>query len=646
MKNRLAGLESQKADMDLLQMDYDAAEKVLHQIQPKRDLLKHTRGLLVKTTGDIKELQALLTQQEETVRQAQAAVDGDSSSKEKIQNLIIEIQNLRNTLPIYEKLDARQKEKNAAEMQAQKAGKQKDGAKNQFERIQAELEGLAQEQSGLAGIDAKVVELTNSYKEAQKNTMLLTGTSGIQARVKSVCYKERQLSEQIQTLKRLAREACGLEQIHHDLYQAFISGQAGILAEELRQGLAAHGTAECPVCHSKFHAGQDHSFAVLTGQTPPKSKVDAAKLDYEKKEQARKKQDAAVTALRAAAGAEKDGILREAQALLTDCPDWDTLVSNGYLDRQIERFQRTEADARRALDNAVSKQRRNAELEKLQEQGKTRLNELEKTISAWDEESRKQELAAGKLNAAINELQKQLKDYPDRKAAEEQIRTKINEQAYLQKQVDGHQKTLEKANEKRITMNGSLTSMQNRVPELERDQKEAEDALNNALSQNGFSTLEDADRALVPVGGRDGEIWLREQRTRLENYRRSLGSVKERLETLAEKTAGLTYTDLTELETQIKQADAALTDANTVCSRQEQLLENHRITAKKVSKAKAKLEKSEPAWQRLNLLADLAVGTSGEGGKLSFDRYVMGTCLLSPSPSPRDLSTCRMPSSA
>ena len=97
------------------------------------------------------------------------------------------------------------------------------------------------------------------------------------------------------------------------------------------------------------------------------------------------------------------------------------------------------------------------------------------------------------------------------------------------------------------------------------------------------------------------------------------------MDELSKQTEELVYTDLTELENQIKQADSDFLAANTACSKQEQLLENHRLTAKKVSRAKAELIKSEPAWQRLNRLADLAIGTSGEGGKLSFDRYVMGT---------------------
>lgn len=54
------------------------------------------------------------------------------------------------------------------------------------------------------------------------------------------------------------------------------------------------------------------------------------------------------------------------------------------------------------------------------------------------------------------------------------------------------------------------------------------------------------------------------------------------------------------------------------------LLDNHCTTTNKVVQAIQSKSKSEHAWNRLNRLANLAIGTSGEGGKLSFDRYVMG----------------------
>ena len=201
------------------------------------------------------------------------------------------------------------------------------------------MEGLIKERSELAGIDAEVVRLEHRYKEAQNNKKL---SSALLDRMNIVFDEEKKLAKERKNLETLTKEAVQSEQHHHDLYQAFISGQAGILAEELRQSLARQGEAECPVCRSRFHTGQEHCFAILTDKTPTKTAVDTAKREYEKKEQERGRQEGIAEKLHATINAEKEAILREAQALL-DCPDWGSLASDGYLARQMDSFSKTEA---------------------------------------------------------------------------------------------------------------------------------------------------------------------------------------------------------------------------------------------------------------------------------------------------------------
>ena len=619
-RGQLAELEAQKDAMDQLQTEYDAVEKALHQIQPKWALVHKAAQLLGRTKEDIGNLQELLEQQNERLRKAQMIVDKDSSAKEEIQRYHTEIQNLKDILPKYEELETRQETTKKIKERIQNTKKKKEEAKKQSEQEQAYLEGLIKERSELAGIDAEVVRLEHRYKEAQNNKKL---SSALLDRMNIVFDEEKKLAKERKNLETLTKEAVQSEQHHHDLYQAFISGQAGLLAEELRQSLARQGEAECPVCRSRFHTGQEHCFAILTDKTPTKTAVDTAKREYEKKEQERGRQEGIAEKLHATINAEKEAILREAQALL-DCPDWGSLASDGYLARQMDSFSKTEANAKETLEEAVNKQKRSKELEELQKQKEASLKELEKRSSDWEEELREQELALKELDTEIHILQGQL-NFPDKKAANEQIRSREKEQARLQKQVDENQKALDKGKKERNTTQGSLVHMQELLPGQEQEKRNAEAALKHTLSQNGFLTLEDAKRALHPIGDQGGEAWLREQQARLEEYRSKRKSVKERLEELSKQTEGLVYTDLKELENQIKQADSDFLAANTACSKQEQLLENHRLTAKKVSRAKAELIKSEPAWQRLNRLADLAIGTSGEGGKLSFDRYVMGT---------------------
>ncbi|WP_243413983.1 hypothetical protein [Oscillibacter sp. CU971] len=92
------------------------------------------------------------------------------------------------------------------------------------------------------------------------------------------------------TVDVLAEAAAEAERNHQRLYQAFISGQTGLIAEGLRKELAEHSKAVCPVCHTEFCAEQVHEFAPLPAETPVQANLDAAKQDYDVKEEKRRKQ--------------------------------------------------------------------------------------------------------------------------------------------------------------------------------------------------------------------------------------------------------------------------------------------------------------------------------------------------------------------
>ena len=78
------------------------------------------------------------------------------------------------------------------------------------------------------------------------------------------------------------------------------------------------------------------------------------------------------------------------------------------------------------------------------------------------------------------------------------------------------------------------------------------------------------------------------------------------------------------LQETLDRLNAAYTALNDACQNRESLLQNHRSVREEAAACREALSGTEGAWKRLDALASLAVGTSGEGGKLSFDRYVMG----------------------
>ena len=622
-RKQLEDLEARTEEMARLQAEYDAAEKVLRRIQPKRELLAHMEQELQDARREMEELAASLQEQEEAVNAAQAAVDADHGLVYEIENLKTELQLLEKTLPHYEELDRKQKEKQDAEATVQCTQEQLATDREARRRESAALAEMEEEQRAYAGIDAQVVRLEHEYTQAQNNTKALTDEKGIHSRIDEIFRDKKKLEKQESILQTLAEAAAEAERNHHRLYQAFISGQAGLIAEGLRKELTEHSRAACPVCHTEFCAEQVHEFAPLLAETPVQADVDAAKQDYDVKEEKRRKQDQKTTALRLSIDSEMESVLRDAAALFPECEGWDMLAGEGWLSGKIDEFQRIETDRKNALEEGWKKQERNNELADQRKQTEERIVELDQAVSQGEEALTAHRLLAGKLDAAISALRDQLK-YPDQKTADEQIQRWKDRLDFLNIQVKDHIEAQRTAISQRDKIQGTLNGKQNDLPDLEHSRAKAEEALQAALSENGFAALEEADQALVPLGTKTGEDWLKEKQNILTEYRHSLVDTQSRIQELSRQTEGLAYTELTELQQKIDQTVEEYQALDTTYVKLTQLMENHRGVIERVSQSKAALEKTKAAWNRLDLLADLAVGVSGDGGKLSFDRYVMG----------------------
>ena len=616
-------LKQQAEEMRELQATVDAVEKALHQVQPKRETLKTAEEMLSNIDNDIEGLQEILEIQAGIVKTAQETVDEDEPVKQGILNLRVKVQKIQDTLPKYVDLETKLSEKQTAEKNAQETERNRDNAREQCEGIESSLEDIAQEQENLSGIDVQVVEREGRYQKAQKDTAALTGETGIQSRVTKVLAEERDLAVQQERLEELTKEAGAAVQDHLRLYQAFINGQAGIMADGLRKDLAEHGEAVCPVCHSAFHIGEDSGFAVCPEETPRQDQVDAAREDMDKKEADRRKQDRKTADLRTSVDHEKTYILRDAATLLPDCTSWDVLTEEGYLAQKIQSFRETERQAKESWEEAVKRQERSGELAKKKETLEDQRDGLTKDISVMDKELADCQKEIAGLEEAIKEKKDQLQ-YKDKAAAEEEIRAGEKQLGEWLDLVEEHEKALTKAKDVRQETNGSVEGLKMRRPALVQAKVDAESALRSALEQAGFSSTAEVDRALLPVEG-DGESWLKARQKKLSDYDNDYKNTQNRVQELAAQTEGLTYTDLDELQEQIDEMTERYNTANTAYVDWQKLLENHQETAETVAHARAELARSEQAWKRLDLLANLAVGVSGDGGKLSFDRYVMGT---------------------
>ena len=357
----------------------------------------------------------------------------------------------------------------------------------------------------------------------------------------SIAAAEGSLAEKERALRAAADRARSAEQEHHDLYQRFIAGQAGLLADRLAKTLAGDGEAACPVCGTRLCRDHIPALAPLRDGTPAQPEVDAARAAADAAEAERRACEKAADALRSDIAVRKTKLLAGAKSLLPDAAGWEALTDD-------------------LLEAAEARQM------ELEDEKASVLAVLQAHQNALDEASNKQRIT----------------------------------EALLKKELDA-------------------------LPALEHGEAEARAAADAALVSVGFADAAEVEAALLPLDGADGEAWLAAERDAVNAFEADVKHTKEERERLAERLAGRERVDTAELSERLLAAESCYAAENDRYSAMQTLLAGHRTVYARAGEHLDSLAASASAWARIDRLGDLALGASSDGGKLSFDRYVMGT---------------------
>ncbi|MBQ5754664.1 MAG: hypothetical protein IIV90_03245, partial [Oscillospiraceae bacterium] len=216
-------------------------------------------------------------------------------------------------------------------------------------------------------------------------------------------------------------------------------------------------------------------------------------------------------------------------------------------------------------------------------------------------------------------------DFDSEAEAKARMKALAQKKGELEEELKALRKGLEAARQARDTTAGSLGEKKDLLAERTAALAGEEKALDQAVAKAGFAGRKEADAALALIPrDKDGEAWLAEEEAARSGYENALSGTAARISELEKLTAGRPRADMAALEESLAAAAESWQKANAQWAGQNALLENHRRTAAAAHECLAGLEASRPAWQRLEKLGSLAAGAAGAGGKLSFDRYVMG----------------------
>lgn len=615
-KQHLEELINKTAEMEELKLKLGKVEvvvnKILGVIESRDSLEKKKKDLAEEIVNG----KARLKELTEAVSRAQEVVKQDDAVKEKVKEIEAATSKMEALLKRYDDHDALVKKINDRIIKQKKDSEDLEGKKKEAGQLLENKGKLEEESKKLEGSDAEKEKLNAKVEETKKKC---DAFSSVEALCSDIYDKEEELKSLGDEYKKKEGDALRRKEAYDATYTAFLKSQAVLIADKVEKEIESCESTYCPVCGSHLKKGIVYNFAKSDKVVDEKEYKNAQKA-FEKAEEERSKANTAYENCKTEVKTLKEQAVKSFSEIFPDCHAWEdithdyilsckTKLTKEYKDSQ-QAYKKKEADAKRFkevnkhLDELIKKE---AEISKGIASLEAGIEKEKKELEGWkeDEKNVKAELT-----------------YESKAEANRQIAKNKEEAKAIQDLIDEHLKMF---NKKNTELSGIKASLEEKEKQQESNEKEllsTKEKLGDALSENGFATEEAAKSVVKNVP--EPDKWIKQTRTDINSYDNDKKNTMVKISELEEKTKGKEKVDLEDLQAKIAKADEERKECNKGLKERGTLLDNHRKTCRLVEDKKRNLVKTDAAWIKLDKLANLAKGANASGGKLSFDRYVMG----------------------
>ena len=621
-KEKLEKLDAREEEIRKLEETVRGVTTVLHVIRPKLEARNRAEKALEKAEEEAAVLKNRLSDSEKALEEARKTGEEDEAAKQQAEQLGKEIHILTEQMPGYQELGRKTKEREAAEQAERRAHEGREEAERKHQALTEEREADGKQLEEWKDADHEVTALTEAEKKAEEALRTLTDRDGIIGTVHAIQREETGLKRETDQQQKLAEKAREAEEIYHSLFQRFISGQAGLIADGLRRDIEAYGEAKCPVCGTRHGSADETHFAPRAEDTPEESEVRAAEDRSSQAKKAWEEQRMRVRNMTDELTGRKNDLLRKADPLFPGCT-WEQLTEDSRLENAEKERREQYAIAGNALKAAKKIQAERDRLQRRQKEIQDTLGLLAEQIENLRQEETRQHAARAASDSAMETLKRNL-SFGSAEEAELQIKEWTKKHQELTAKVEAHDRAVRSAKQVYDTVRGSLEGKEKEIPGLKEELESARRETESTLWEHGYPDEEAALSVLTPVGGEDGEKWILSRNREISGYQNDRKNAREQIGILTVRTAGKSPTDLKELDGKIAAVKEEQRAADEICSRGLKTLEDHRTILTRATEYKRTLASTDTAWKRLERLGSLAMGSVGEGGRLSFDRYVMG----------------------
>lgn len=627
-------LAGYREEMEQEKMVTLQVENVFYKVKPKEENYYKAKRKTDNTKEEIQRLEGQLKKLETDKIIKKGELDEKEKNQTMIDGIVGEIKTLKDSLTKYADFDSAVNLLVMKEKEREKEKSRYEQYKSYLEKVETIIKEHKRQENELAGSGAEVERLKNEFEKIQKEVSLLIGDKdinhseeniGIKGNLEKILKKEKRVQKDRLALTDLLKKVSEAKSNYDRIYDRFLSGQAGVLAKQLKLELEEKHEACCPVCHSKFHLTDECRFAEYRDDIPDKEEVNAEEKIFRLAEENYTKQAGKIEKSEVEIEKDKESVLTDFRQIMPQSVGWESLCEAGYLEAVIEEYQEKKKGKEEELNQAVQNSKIYRQLhEKLIPEQEKKREENQENINKCNEYIHKLEKECTGLKSQIEELKKGLK-YKSLEEAKVQLKKKNDDKEKMQKEIETARKAYEMVVEKYNQISGQLDSKKKELPVAQNEQDEVRDRLEQVLKECHFGSIEEADKVFAKVGNIDADEWLNSKKKRMNDYENDIKNTNDRIEKLKSETKNLSVIDIEKLKNESDVIDTQIKQADTQFKTYTILYNNHKTTYEIVKEAKTELTRTESAWRRLSEVADLATGgQNAEGGKLSFERYMMG----------------------
>lgn len=617
---RLAALEAQADSFAQRSAVLERAETALYRAMPPlREAERCARDRDAVRESEA-QMQSLLDQRRCDYHSAVKSREQDEALREQKDAIAALLTELERQLALFSDLQQAQQSLARARTGQANCVARQDRLSQALKAAADRRSELQRQLEDLSDLDLR---LDQARREQENAARIQTKYNEIQTGCGALKNRAARLAENDTAFRNFTRDVLAAQARYNELYRRFLAGQAGLLAGELRRAVEEQGDALCPVCGTRLDGSHLQHLPPKREETPSKETVEAARKQAEDLEQTRQQKKEQLDLAHSQFLSKRELMLRETAQLCSGCEDWETLTAPGFLEGLIDAAAARSAAAAEALAAAEAAWQERSKLQQALAEVEQSIEALRAEQDSLRQERTEQEKALSAAEQCSAMLQSQL-CYPNEAAAKAEADRLRAAHSRLREQLLAHETAEKQAKAALDTLEGQLQSTRKTLEERIAAADRAEAALRRSLAETGFSDAGAVAEALLPCRGMEGEAWLQRERAALSDYDHRRKTLTQTVAELRQQAAGQERSDPEALD----QAFAAADNRCQTLRQQErglhQWFENCTEVRDLAGQRLAALEATQGAWNRLEKLGSLAAGSKGDGGRLSFERYVMG----------------------